>query len=1328
MADVTFRRGVEANLPTSGMATEGCVYQSTDTGNMYVGSSQGTLIPVNRSPYYGTCQTQAGTNAKVVTLDVDEDNFTMKAGVMISVMFSNANTAASPTLNVNGKGAVTVKVYGTTNVSASPRAWEAGEVVTFVHNGSYWMMVGHKVQSDWNQTDTAAEDFIKNKPTVPTINEALSANYGVCSSSASTVAKTVTVNNSDFTLSEGVRVKVKFNRTNYADAPTLSVNGTAAKPIVTKGTNGVGRGATSSWSGGSVVELTYDGTSWVIDGWLNDNDVYHAGGSNVTVEDLDPFEEYDSLNSISNSSSTSFSTGLIPSNQNEVFIDIRYYERSSLTNFYLFGYVGGTAVQYRYGLVQPTSTSTAKFHLCWRDKGNAYLESTVARVASHLYRIKARLHNGTATLYVLDETTGVSDTVTATYDTTNVNTIAGNLRLFAGGSSNYYCGSSTNIYFARMDCDGKSLLNYIPMRRKSDEMVGFLDTVSDSFLSSASGNVAADKLNAGSLIDRPDNHIIKVSSTVDDSNFVHKTGAETVGGEKTFTDNLKIGAGKVIDLGVGNDEGVYIQSSSDSNGKQIAFGDDSDDSEVRLVNVAAPIDGLDAANKAYVDAAIEGGSSGITLPLAINQGGTGRTTAKGAEFAMTTNLGTELTTDIDDSYRIPFVGNSPSATNGRYGGFRQAFRLWDYILGKITSLLGISYNSNDEGVPLAPTAAAGTNTTQIATTAFVNTATSGLAIDNNVVHKSNQEHIVGYKYFDGGFESSYIAKTNGTSSQFLKADGSVDSNAYITSADIPNPSSSAPLMDGQASAGNVNEYSRRDHVHPSDTSRVPTTRKVNNKPLSSDITLNASDVGALPSNTFIPNDSNLVHKTGNENIGGTKTFNNNVVLSSSANLYFGTGQDEGVYVEAWDDGSGGQSLMFASLDDDSEVKLENIATPVYNTDAANKQYVDDASKNNSVSLNGRSGTYGLPIKSLVVCAEYVNGMTWLIEPLTKSGGLGTKEVNSSAKFPIGSKIYYHPDNTAFNANTDFVSKMFYSTFNSVDARYSANNGESLSLSSSSMSNVYLRVVASVSESTWNVYNKGNIIVTSGNLSQGGFYIYLGKTNGNTGYSFQLEDNNPLYYYDGGKLVDWATYIAEFYGGNYTAGNGISINGGEISISPDTALNVNSTNAVTNAAVYAAIEKITPKAWRSEILLTGYFNSKKTMQMSSSSNPFSSKGTYKVSADFLFNGGINGTYGTGATQAYISLSAFKDGGSIATELKSAFIRFGSYGSCTQYIHIEDYVYLSTGVLVPQLVIEPVDGYVSVVRTWYSGTDYNAVPTFSVEYLGDVTLNIPTLSIT
>ena len=61
---------------------------------------------------------------------------------------------------------------------------------------------------------------------------------------------------------------------------------------------------------------------------------------------------------------------------------------------------------------------------------------------------------------------------------------------------------------------------------------------------------------------------------------------------------------------------------------------------------------------------------------------------------------------------------------------------------------------------------------------------------------------------------------------------------------VPSAATVAPLMDGTAAVGTSLKYAKEDHVHPSDTSRVPTSRKVNNKPLSSDITLTASDVGA----------------------------------------------------------------------------------------------------------------------------------------------------------------------------------------------------------------------------------------------------------------------------------------------------------------------------------------------------------------------------------------------------------------------------------------------------------------------------------------------------
>lgn len=57
--------------------------------------------------------------------------------------------------------------------------------------------------------------------------------------------------------------------------------------------------------------------------------------------------------------------------------------------------------------------------------------------------------------------------------------------------------------------------------------------------------------------------------------------------------------------------------------------------------------------------------------------------------------------------------------------------------------------------------------------------------------------------------------------------------------------SATPNMDGTAAVGTSVKYAREDHVHPSDTSRVPTSRKVNGKALSSDITLSASDVSAV---------------------------------------------------------------------------------------------------------------------------------------------------------------------------------------------------------------------------------------------------------------------------------------------------------------------------------------------------------------------------------------------------------------------------------------------------------------------------------------------------
>lgn len=56
------------------------------------------------------------------------------------------------------------------------------------------------------------------------------------------------------------------------------------------------------------------------------------------------------------------------------------------------------------------------------------------------------------------------------------------------------------------------------------------------------------------------------------------------------------------------------------------------------------------------------------------------------------------------------------------------------------------------------------------------------------------------------------------------------------------PSATMPLMDGTASVGIEDGYARGDHRHPTDTSRVPTSRRVNGKQLTDDITLTSEDI------------------------------------------------------------------------------------------------------------------------------------------------------------------------------------------------------------------------------------------------------------------------------------------------------------------------------------------------------------------------------------------------------------------------------------------------------------------------------------------------------
>lgn len=63
--------------------------------------------------------------------------------------------------------------------------------------------------------------------------------------------------------------------------------------------------------------------------------------------------------------------------------------------------------------------------------------------------------------------------------------------------------------------------------------------------------------------------------------------------------------------------------------------------------------------------------------------------------------------------------------------------------------------------------------------------------------------------------------------------------------EVPSPSSTTPKMDGQATVGTETAFARGNHVHPSDTSRVPTSRTINGKELSSNVIIGAGDISTV---------------------------------------------------------------------------------------------------------------------------------------------------------------------------------------------------------------------------------------------------------------------------------------------------------------------------------------------------------------------------------------------------------------------------------------------------------------------------------------------------
>lgn len=792
----------------------------------------------------------------------------------------------------------------------------------------------------------------------------------------------------------------------------------------------------------------------------------YFSGQNVCIEGLDPrYQRYESV--YNGAQSVRIDTGVTTYNDDCEFY-IRFKQTQSGVYMRLFGADTGGQEKYRIGFI---SLNTTSIKLCYRNA--TAITSTITRSKDHIYTLIGKLKNGSASLYVKDETTGETDYQTDTY---NLDTsYKPEIRLFYISQGTAYMASGTHVYRAMLKVKGECKLDYVPVKSPENE-VGMYDTVTQTFRSNSNSG-------GGSWL---------VGTVANDNAFIVSAQGEEVMTGATSSTNGEIG---LVPQPVAGDQGKYLRGDGTWQTPAVPAG------------------------------SVDWGQIGGTLS---NQ--------------------TDLQSALDDKYdasnpngytdnvgTVTSVNNTQPDSSGNVTlNIPSAYTL---PIASATVLGGVKIDGNNLSIDSSTGVLSAQDTTYGVFTADSDTTPVVEGVNGLVPHPTFAEQskflrgdgtwqippdpsvMSGATSQAAGVSGLVPQPIAGDNEKFLCGDGSFKTPAVFfgrcstsqgTKAKTVTVSSAFQLVDGA----------------------VVFVRFANSNTASSP-TLNVNSTGAK-----------AIVRYGSTSVG-TATTTSWAAGTTWCLVYDGTNTRWMVvgwlnttysdFTGATSSDDGAHGLVPKPLAADRTKFLcgngtwANIPTTTLTAESGIDINEYDEITSGFVRLNGRSGSYALHQCSLVACTDSMLGMTWLMEPLCTTGGTSSKVPNSNAKFPIGCQIYYHPDNTAFTANTDFATKMFYSSYESVPAAYTAVTGNSINLSNSSASSVFLRVSVNGANTHWSPYYKAGatteIIVTSNNLVSSNFYIYLGKTNGNS-QGFQLEDNHPLYYYDGSKLIDWANYIAE----------------------------------------------------------------------------------------------------------------------------------------------------------------------------------------------------------
>lgn len=183
---------------------------------------------------FGTCGTAAGTAAK--TVSITTGTFSLEAGATVAVKFTNANTAGTPTLNVNSSGAKNIFHKGAQITTGNNKALLKG-VVNFIYDGTQWHIVG--ADSTYTASTTSVGSASGwSAGSVPTLGTAIAADDITAWSAGS--AASASVASGILTLTNGTAPSLSYtarsipNVTSVGTAPSLTITSTTVANGVTQ--------------------------------------------------------------------------------------------------------------------------------------------------------------------------------------------------------------------------------------------------------------------------------------------------------------------------------------------------------------------------------------------------------------------------------------------------------------------------------------------------------------------------------------------------------------------------------------------------------------------------------------------------------------------------------------------------------------------------------------------------------------------------------------------------------------------------------------------------------------------------------------------------------------------------------------------------------------------------------------------------------------------------------------------------------------------------------------------------------------------------------------